>query len=88
MDHEGTFTADNNVDTSQTAAGGRSNTGEDVMRIAEGGVTTARRKSMPPPEEAEETPLLRRETERTPPAVGWTHTSEWDHLPWYKRPSV
>jgi hypothetical protein len=88
MDHNGAFTADENVDTAHRRRGGQSRVGEDGMLVAEGGVEIHME------EQAEDSPLLgRRESveendAQADPGQTWAASTEWDHLPWWKRPSV
>ena len=51
----------------------------------------------PPYQASEDTPLLRQENTRRrdsedagspPPPNAWSYTTDFDHLPWWRRPSV
>lgn len=82
---DGAFTADDNVDPIQRQESESTVIGEASVLAAEGGLDG----KFAQVEESEETPLLgdngspRRRSEG-PAAI----TSEWEGLPWYKRPSV
>lgn len=82
---DGAFTADDNVDPIHRQETESTVIGEASVLAAEGGLDGKLARA----EESEETPLLgvngstRRPSEQTD-AI----TSEWEGLPWYKRPSV
>jgi hypothetical protein len=95
MDHNGVLTADDNVNAVQKRKGvGRVN-GKDTMVAAEGGIANRSER-----DESEESPLLSDASGRSSPppyddddddgGVDYTKPSytDWDHLPWWKKPSV
>ena len=92
MDHNGAFTADENVDVVHRTEAGRSRVGENAMLAAEGGIEI-RGKSSSRVSQTERSPLLNPQTadsddERDTYRSTWANGVEWEHLPWYKRPSV
>jgi hypothetical protein len=90
MDSNGAFTADENVDTVIRTEAGRSNMGQDALLVAEGGIEGHAK--TPGVSTSETSPLLVRTASSDDneifPTSTWTAGSDWDHLPWYKRPSV
>lgn len=89
MDHDGVFTAEDNLKTAETAVRGRRHEGENALTAAEGGVPNRHYEDSIA--DSEDTPLIRREgRSRSPPSKDptWDGGSEWAGLPWHKRPSV
>lgn len=92
MDHNGAFTADENVDTLHRAEAGGSRVGEDAMLVAEeeieAGSKTPSRISESERSRLLEITSIDGDGVRSIPTQGWTNSADWDHLPWHKRPSV
>lgn len=78
------------METVHRTEAGRSRVGEDAMLVAEGGIEFGR-KAPSRVSTSERSPLLDRTSTHSDdeqPVPEWTNGKEWDHLPWYKRPSV
>jgi len=94
MDHNGVFTAEDNVDAVQRRKPDSKKMGEDTMTAAQGGVDNRTEN-----EHSEGSPLLNTEGSGSGGSAGpppyeeevdypKPDYNEWDHLPWWKRPSV
>lgn len=79
MDHDGGFTAQDNVDTTLRRKPDQTRLGEDTMITSQGGIENREER------EAEDTPLLR---EDDPYEYSKPPYQDWEHLPWWKTPSV
>jgi len=91
-DADAVFAAEASIDRKRAQDGisnrkGRANSGEENTLLARGGIDTDLASEV-----REEDPLLPQSRERNhdgkDPAHEWASAIDFEHLPWYKRPSV
>jgi hypothetical protein len=93
MDNEGAFRADESVDDLHRRAPARDRTGKGTMAAALGGIDME-----PSVAHHERAPLLGLSSnangqgddgdDEAPEPAWFDEYNQWDHLPWYRRPSV